>query len=288
MAFSFSGLVSGLIEGVPRLLGKSSIKQRVMLGAAYAAPAWIGSKMIENFADQQRNYYGESRYNSYYGNGLDTVTGALAAGGILGAGLAAIDRDPISRARNSYRYHFAKERKLLRRTRNTPEYGGFGLRHPGRVDRSSPPRFSPSTGFTDRHYGSRISFLEGRLENLRRRPKLGIMSASILAAATGASPLNYFLNNDAANKVITGTAVGGASLVGGWAAYKMISAGGAGAIAATAAGGYVGYLAGSRHLNNTPEGNIIDFGAYNDAGVARMNFSTSGLTLALHNSNRKY
>jgi hypothetical protein len=105
---------------------------------------------------------------------------------------------------------------------------------------------------------------------------LGILGGAVAAGGVGAA---Y-----AANRAIKGTTMGAklskaiADYTGGYSTLAKTAG-------ATLAGGALGYAAVNRANNMAGEGNIQSF----DTGsvVSRMNWSTAGLGLAIHNRTRK-
>lgn len=281
-AFSLTGMLKGEPAAAKNFIGKSSVKQRVGLAGAYFGTSFIANKIIGHHAEQERAYYGDARYDSYYGQASESLQGLIGAAGMVLGGLALIDRDPISRIRNSYRYRFGRERQLYNRL------GKRGTRLESEQARSS---FDSATGtrlqsteaFTNQ---SRMGVVQKKLQSIGKAPRMGPLSLIIAAGVLGQSTIGTILNTP---YVGVGAAALGGAVVGG-VGVKMLAGigGGSGMVAATAAGGAAGWALGSRFNNPTAEGNIIDFRDYNEQGVSRMNFATTGLVQALHKNNRKY
>jgi hypothetical protein len=80
-----------------KVFGGTGLGTRVGVAGAYLGAATIGSTALGYFAENQKAYYGESRYNSYYGSGAETTKSLVWGLGILGAGKGILGRDLYSR-----------------------------------------------------------------------------------------------------------------------------------------------------------------------------------------------
>lgn len=250
------GLISGIIEGIPKILGGSSIKQRAGLAAMYLGVPLLANKFIENYSENRRAYYGDSRYDSIYGGGAQALESGILGVGLWGAANAIFDRDPLSRIRNSYRY--TKARVASTKFSDLLGFPGFK------------PRMKAS------------SYSASDMAKLKGAPRFGKFSALYLSTLMGANP--GALLGMVPHGTMTLAAGVGAGYIGAAAVRHL----GFAETVATAAGAYAGYKVGSSYNNISPEGNIVDFRTYNADGVSRMNFSTAGLSLALHSNNRRY
>lgn len=247
----------GAVAGVT---GGGRWKTRLGVLGGTTAAGLLGSAYIGHVADVKRNYYGQARYDSYFGAGAETLQGlAMVGAGFFGLP-ALIGRDYITRLANSYDYYTGGKKLLsLASTptaiknmiRTTPKFGLVQIA-------------SLTTMFT----GS-AAFANPELT-------LGILGGAVAAGGVGAA---Y-----AANRAIKGTTMGAklskaiADYTGGYSTLAKTAG-------ATLAGGALGYAAVNRANNVAGEGNIQSF----DTGsvVSRMNWSTAGLGLAIHNRTRK-
>lgn len=247
---------------VKRLLGSGSLRSRAGKGAAYLGAGMGAAAYIEHAANIKKNYYGQERYDSYYGSGAETLAGGAK---MLGAwyGLGALfGRDPISRGINSFKYRKAQ----LAST--SFDVGTLSFR-------PKASRYSSSD-----------------IKNLSQKPRLGPRHLALYgAAAMGGGTVSP--------EVMGGTLIGagvlsGGAIVGamGYGGTKLLGARGmlhAGVGAGIIGGaGALGYSVATRNNNPAAEGSITSFDRYNSSGVRRMNFSTAGLVQALHNNNRKF
>jgi hypothetical protein len=281
--FNLMGLISGIPAAAKYLYGRSSLGQKAGLVGLYAGGSLTFNALLDSFEERQRAYYGDARYNSYYKGGVETLKGVSSLAGIGLSGLALIDRDPISRLINSTKYRFAREKGLLKRLKGGRDY----VESSGRA---TPFSFARDTEFLKITKGRTTALLEDRLKKLKKAPRFGVTSMLIAANLAGTNISSVLSNIPAGD--ITKYSVMGLGAVGaigvGWAAKKFLPGSTIMGFGATAAGGYLGYKVGGAHNHTTAEGNIIDFRAANESGVSRMNFSTAGLTLALHKNNRKF
>lgn len=261
-----------LARNPSKVVGRSGIRKRIGMMSMYMAPAMATVIAADNFAQQQRAYLGDDRYNSYYGDAENNVKAlAIGAGAWFGFG-ALMGRDPVSKIVNSGKLFSFKAvssiddsiRTILNRSsasRSGP-YARMG---------GSPAGPAPSGPLVDRR--------AQQLEKLKSVPLVGIKDAivwsSILGGRSAGSEYYPHLGAVAGAAALSLTAAG-ITKVKGWAGTSVF-----------AAGAYAGYLVGDRINNPSAEGTITDFSTYNSRGVSRMNFSTAGLVQALHYNNRR-
>lgn len=292
-----------------KMLGSAGIKRRAGLFASYMGAGYGFSAAMDRQIEHSRNYYGAENFEREYGEGVNMPgnIGKYYVGWLMG-GMSLIDRDYISRGRNTYRYLFGegnKYRKLLNSkklyNRTIPYDGHFEAqvkmgKHPGvNVIRQphegtmlvqEPFNISPVTAKTRNR-------LEQSLKKFKDAPQFGLLqmisSSSILGGATSlSSGLMNAVSSPAAQYTLYGTTAA-TLLMGGVALHSkgkltttMIGLGVVGA------GGYAGLKAGKRPYGGAAEGTITDFSDYNNSAVRRMNFSTAGLVQALDRNNRRY
>lgn len=266
-------------------IGGSSPQRRLGTAAAYLLGGGLTSKYIEHAADEKRAYYGQSRYDSYYGGAASALSGTASLAGMWYGGFALLGRDPISRGINSAKYLKAR--------------GGLAR------GRASNAAYEGSLGMAGKPYD--VASGAAKLEKLGQYPKLGLRQlatygvmagmtvegsnpAEIIAAGAGADFLlgpqkglskigKMFAPSAAVTK--TAAATGGSNM------GRRLAGFGA-SMGAIAGGGYTGYKTGLANNNETAEGTITSFDRYNSSAVRRMNYSTAGLGLALHSNNRKF
>jgi len=229
------------------LFGAGGIKSKLGLTAGYLGAAGLTNAYISHVADIKRGYYGDSRYESYYGQGAENLSSLVTFGGIAAGAGALMGRDPISRARGTYRYWVNE---------------GSGVS--GRALLNSP---SVSGGVKNR---------------IRATPRFGALQAIAYSSLVVGTPAtqNPELALGALGLMGAGLAIKGASKATG-----LPGVGFAASIGAASLGGYIGYRHTTRNPNPAAEGNITSFNE--NSVVSKMNWSTSGLTLALHRNNRK-
>jgi hypothetical protein len=239
--------------------GSAGIGQRVGLGGMYLGAGWVGSKLAENFTENQKAYYGESRFKSYYGSFGESASSMVFGLGALMGISAGLARDPISRALQERR------NSIWRATRAS------------RMESiRTNPRYSPSRKIQKRMY------LDSEYEKATSGARLTKKYLAVNAIMIASTSLG--LAGPAAIAAQVG--VGAAGLAGaaglGVAAVKAPAT-----MATLGVGGYVGWQVATHHNSTMAEGNIIDMRQYSDSAVRRMNYSTAGLVQALHNNNRK-
>jgi len=254
-----------------RAAGGSTFKGRVMRGAGYLGAGYGAAGLIQHQADIKRNYYGQERYDQYYGSGAETLSGIAKGAGMWYGAFALLGRDPIARTINSAKYYKAK----IASTKWSDIWEQpLGL-----------PRTKAS------------AYTSSDIKKLSQNPRVGPLQAMAWASMAGAPEVGAVIGMGMMGTGIMGsmgrmrggrgapTGVGFAATPGKWGA--RLSSMGTGA-AVMGAGGYLGYMGAQRPDNVTAEGTIRSFDRYNSAGVSRMNYSTAGLVQALHRNNRKF
>jgi len=241
---------AGAMKG---MLGSTSIGGRLAIAGAFLGAGLGASAVIQNQADLKRAYYGKQRYDSYYGGGADILSGAAVLGGAWYGTMGLLGRDPISRLKGTYNWWL----------------GG------GRAKAAHP--FTPTA----------------QKNKLKFTPRFNVFSIA---------PLGVFLTGGTDPTILAGAA-GAAAVLGlarlgiktkniarRFGATAQGTLGGLGVSTAIAGAGFAGgAVVATRYSNPAAESsNILSF----DAGVResvtqRLNYSTAGLTLALHNMNRK-
>lgn len=276
------GFLSRAAFGAKNLLGTSSVRQKLLIsGGALGATVGINN-LIDVQQSNRRAYYGEERYNSMYGDNVESAKTAISAFGLYVGASAILGRDPISRIKNHSSLIFgegARLRRIINKQRidrsglkiQKGPFAGQDLYGPTRSRRANP-------------------ILEARYNALRKKPKIGLLQGAFYTSLIGtAGGVDHGLGA----KIFGGSMIAAAGLGVGYAgkaAGKMLLGTGAEILpnmAALAVGGTAGYMVGSTNNNMMAEGKVTDF---MDTGsvVSRMNFSTAGLTLALHRNNRKF
>lgn len=307
MAFNWASWAKeGFTKLLPKAIGRtdslSQLVYRPMMAMGYMGAGFGASALIQHAASNRRAYYGNSRYDSYYGGAADQLSNAAKGIGLWYGFHALRGADPITRTKNSFSY-WTTDRGLLR----SPDQIRRGLirselRRSGTVSQAAKTNIRSAMS---QAYGPM------RATMVRNMPKIGILSApaangfvdQILARGPGVARAVTWagMMGMAGGHVPIGIGTLGIAAAGGLLGVTAI-AGGAGAMALgargshmlgfgmsagiTAAAGYGGYLVGSGTGRAASEGNIQSF----DTGsvVSRMNFSTAGLVQALHNNNRKF
>lgn len=274
------------------MLGSAGLKRRAGLFAGYMGAGYGFSALMDKQIERSRNYYGAENFEREYGEGVSTpgnISKYFVGWGM--GGLALLDRDYISRGRNTFRYLFGKEanrsRKLLNRkspiTRTAFTDGGYT------TNQVTEP-FSQSKHAV---VMSRKASAKAKLDKLKDAPQFGLLqmlsSSSLLGGASSlSSGLMNAISSPAAQYTLYGTTAA-TLLMGGAALYskgKLTTA--VVGLGVAGAGGYAGLKAGRRPYGGAAEGTIVDFNEYNNSAVRRMNFSTAGLVQALDRNNRRY
>jgi len=279
---------SGLdfITNPNRVFGSPGIKRRLGLAAGYLGAGYAIDGLVSNQQANSRAYYGEEHYNKYY-QGSESI-GSLAKGvGYFLGGMSLIDRDYISRGRNTYKYLFSKEarrsRSLLNRktviNRTGLTEGGYGptINYKQRFNKSDHPVVV-----------SRRNRAKATLKTLGERPGIGPVQIFSLAAMSGvitSGPMGELIQKSPS--AMTNIGIGLGVTAGAGVAKSLWKNRAFGATAATVLGGYAGSTVVNRYNNPSAEGNITELNLYDDSVVSRMNFSTAGLVQALHNANRR-
>tara|TARA_R110002074_G_scaffold402324_1_gene607016 strand:+ start:50034 stop:50861 length:828 start_codon:yes stop_codon:yes gene_type:complete len=255
--------------------GGSTIKGRVGRAAGYLGAGYGTSAYIDHKVEEKKNYYGEKRFNTYFGEGAGSaLSGTAKMAGMWYGGWAMLGRDPLARGLNTLKYNKARAAST--------NWGDL-ITHPFSKPRSKASHFSNDF-----------------IKNLKNTPRLTARHAVLygsMAIGGGAASSAVAENASAQMSALAigataGAVGGGLALLGGWGARKMMgragfmhAATGAGIIGAAGAGGFA-----AAQANNNPiaEGSITDFSRANSSGVSRMNYSTAGLVQALHNNNRRH
>lgn len=268
-----------------KVFGAPGIKRKLGLAAGYVGAGYGVSALAEHQQANSRAYYGDEYYDKHY-KGADSLGGLAKGIGYFFGGMSLIDRDYISRGRNTYNYLMGKEargyRKLLNSkkpiTRTSFTDGGYTT---SRV--TEPFKTSSHPGVMAR----RAEAAAG-LKSLQQRPGLGpvqIFSLAVMGGALDSGPVSKIMSAypNAGSYAMTAVGIGAAGMIG--ASIHRNKA--YGATMATAAGAGLGAMTALKFNNRAAEGNIVDFNTYDDSVVRRMNFSTAGLVQALHNANRR-
>lgn len=247
------GLFDGLVDKIARftglVMGSSSIGGKLGRAGAYAGAGLIATEVISNQAEKLRAYYGESRYNSMYGQGEGALNAMFMVPALWFAGTSLIDRDPIKRLSNSGKYWFGGDRaKMLNAA--TPQ------------NIKDKIKFTPRWGLTQTYIASSFfipSTLAGNPELMAGAIGVGavggIVGGTLFAGKKMGASITGMLRNFASTAVPVGIGIA------------------------------AGYSIGVRNINPTAEGNITSFDK-GDSRISRLNYSTAGLTLALHRQNR--
>lgn len=270
----FSGFLERGSEALGKFFGGSTFKRRAITAGSFAGAGMAGSAYIDHIADVKRNYYGEERYNQYYGSGAETVSAGVSLASLFYTGSALLGRDPVTRIRNSYRYRKAWLGNLGKSTNLSAAAG------PLKGNLRAAPTSSQE------------------LKKLANTPRFGVVQMLGAASMIGGGSISPTALGVGAGIVGTGLVAGaGLGLGMAWKASKGRGFGaalgaatmyGATSSAVVGGGAAVGYAAAVRDNNPIAEGNITQFDRYNSQGVSRMNFSTAGLVQALHDRNRRY
>lgn len=306
--------------------GGMGAKGRGGLAATYLGAGFGVSAYAEHVGEEKRNYYGEERYNSYYGNAAESISGAAKLAGMYYGLGAVMGRDPINRGLNTFRHLKAKGANRLNAAQNYMANRAANKRIGGKAadirsrephywlsgDRNRSYKHRPRnklSNITERARYVNEEALPGRMSSrsrkdpysledikkLKQTPRLGLRHLALYGStALGAGWSSSMAENSASN--LMGTAIG-AGVVGaaglttfglGYGAYKLGGKSMLQGSAVMGAAGAAGYMAAVRNNNPTAEGTITSFDKYNESGVSRMNFSTAGLVQALHNNNRRF
>lgn len=277
-----SGFLARAAYAGKNLFGSSSFRQKAIIAGAALGGTKLANTLIDIQQENRKAYYGEERYNAYYGDNVESAKTFISVFGMYTAATAIFGRDPISRGINSGKRWFGEGRRL----RN--------IINKQRVDRPATriakgPMEGQVMAPLTRSRRANPGLVE-RYNKLKKAPQIGLLHGSLYTSmlATGAGT-----NTGPGAMILGGTLIAAAGLVGAKGAHmagRMLLGHGVEImpnLAATAVGAGVGYVAGSRNNNMTAEGTVTGFMDSNSV-VSRMNFSTAGLTLALHRNNRKY
>lgn len=276
------GILDRAVKLGPRLLGRGGLKQKALTAGSIWGATYGINKTIDYQQENRKAYYGEERYNSYYGDSVDSAKTFVGLLGTYFGAMGLFDRDPISRIRNHASYAFGSGRRLRNRIKR------------GSITRPSLSiQKGPLKGqklYNASYGGPSSERMKAAYEKIRVAPRIGIGQAAMYSSLLGSGIMpNYGIVGAGVGAV---AGVGSAALlgIGAYKAGKLLLGGGVDVgpnAIAMGIGGGIGYTVGSRNNNSMAEGTITDF---MDTGspVRNMNFSTAGLTLALHKNNRKF
>lgn len=277
---------------VARNIGSSSILSRVGVVGGYGAAYGSFSALTRSFENQQKSYYGEERYNQYYGSGADLVRGGAFAATAYFGGFALLNRDPITRTISQIKYGSAKlakrsaisalgkPKELLKER----EYGkNLYMMHQRSFYNAEAATYNAALAkrrkAIDRLYDPKIEKLgkSPMLQNPFYLIRTGLLASTFLGYGTSM----------AENPLVQG-AVGLGVLGAG--TYAIRKAKGTVPTAITLGAMAATYGSISRiKKSQVAEGTITDMSyASAPSAVSKMNFSTAGLVQALHSANRKY
>lgn len=221
------------------------------LAGTYLGGAALSSYALGRYQDYQKAYSGKDT------PAVDALRSGIIAGGIINAGLSFIRKDPLS---------------LMFST-------------PARIGRTLSGERKPLTlkmlgaGVNKRLEGSKFNKpVRGALNFLETASSIYFPISALAASPSHVS-----------NSLVgTAATLGAGGLLGlGAVSYYAFGEAGMAPLGLAAAGLGAGYALGSR-VPSTPaaEGNITSFEQGRMSSVSRMNFSTAGLTLALHKNRR--
>jgi hypothetical protein len=94
-------ILSGDKAAIARSLSYSGIGTRVGLTSAYMGAGTAASALLGSFESQQRSYYGEEKYNQYYGSGASVAKNIVFGVTAFTAGGAVFGRDPLTKLFNT-------------------------------------------------------------------------------------------------------------------------------------------------------------------------------------------
>ena len=269
---------AGTVAGI---FGAGGLTSKLLLTGGYVGAGALASAYIGKQADMKRAYYGESRYNSYYGNGAENLAGVASGVGMFFGTMALLGRDPVSRLRGSYRYWRDAGLGRLDAGQGVSQFAGRSgrslLQDPGvsqtiKAKISSTPRM-----------GMPLTPTKSLFKNVVAEAA-GWARQGLTYAAMGGSV--------AYSPEVIGYGAGGAALImGGAGLLKLNKKTGlpilgsfASTTAAIGAGVGTAHYVNTRKAHQAAEGNIVGFSENNV--IERMNWSTAGLVQALHR-NRK-
>lgn len=261
-----------------KMLGSSGLKRRAGLFAAYMGGGYGFSYAMDRQIEHSRNYYGAERFAQEYGEGAN-MPGNLAKYGVgwLMGGMSLLDRDYISRGRNTYRYLFGEGNRLQKTSK-------------GLMKRIGNSNMSPNEKLKAQY--RLYNRINPKINKLKDAPQFGLLQmlsfSSIMAGGSMSSGLANVMASPQMGSI--GYAAGALGILG--AGIALHSRGKLGhaitGLGTIGVGGYAGLKAGQRPMGGAAEGNIIDFSDYNNSAVRRMNFSTAGLPIAIERGRRKF
>ena len=243
-----------------------SILSRFVKPLAYAVPGLVGAGYIMHKGKEMENYYGSSRYNSYYGQGRETAAGLSAGAGLFYGVMSMLHKDPYSRIKTSFNF-WTKERKLLSTASPVKEA----------MMRNSP---GLGIGWGKSFTSKAASFMVGA-----SRVSTWTSMVSAPSYFTGTSILTTAVGGTLAAGAVSGLGLG-AIAIGKSGVNPSHLLGFAGSVGAAAGGAYAGWKLASNVNAPAAEGNIVGF----DQGgpTSRMNYSTAGLVQALYKNRKQY
>ncbi|MCB1711903.1 MAG: hypothetical protein KDH96_05330 [Candidatus Riesia sp.] len=282
-------VMSWLGRGARSVAGGSSMTRRIGVGAAWWGGGELAQSFVEHKEGEKRAYYGDSRYESYYGKGASALSGALglytkghAIGSLLG-------RDPINRAINSIKYRKGSVagRQLVSEYKTLKEMHGPGIDRLIQSKKVDIDRYLsvPRLGFRSlglyagvaaaEFTGDSRSVMMGLTTGVAADTLLGFGKKGRSKAQLRSAQADLGLTDELLKQHRAKKASGHSYGIGKSLAVAGIGAG-------------AGYYLGAVNTNRSAEGPITSFEKYNEQGVSRMNFSTAGLGLAIHRNQRRY
>ncbi len=244
------------LSAISALLGGGSWGRKLGIAGGTMLAGMGASAYIGHESDRLRNYMGQARYDSYYGSGAETLQGTTMAAAAFFGLPALIGRDLYSRSAQSIKYYRMKH--LL------PTLG---------PEAANKLLLTPRLGLTQ--LGMIGSFIGGSA--LVSNPGLALTAVGgAVTLAAGAGITKAYRSLDGVVKNRFGRAL--SSYLGGYSNFAI-------GTGLTAAGTALGYKAVNSSNRAAGEGNItaMDSGS----AVSRMNWSTAGIGLAIHNKTRK-
>jgi len=257
------GTGQGLRKGFSGPMGKRSVVSDLAIGAGIAGAGLVGGALMQNRGDLARSYYGDQEYQNKFRGYFETSASVIRGAGI---GFGAARAMGFSFMRTAQKYgkgvrNYSVGRKIAKKYSETSQRDW--------------PIFKrrPNDAFFERKRAIAKRITTKNNPFFMAPARLAIGGGLLAGTATAV------LGNPVGALGITAatTAAGLAPL-----ALRHIRPVSIGAAAFTA-GAAAGY---GRSAHTAAEGSIESFD-YNSSGVmSRLNYSTAGLTQALHN-NRK-
>lgn len=253
--------------GIGKKTAISRLGQRVVGAAGFIGAGYVGGALLEHEADVERTRRGTSEYEAVYGTSLETAaTTSRVAGYVLGARhlLRGRRSEQIGRA-------YTKRARMVPKRMETRVGHTDVLEFTGKME----PNYTQLNRLTARY--RKIGLKKGYAKRFTESPPRVLRSrtAKPKSLARGLLTLGYTLP-------IVGEAVGAvSSLV---KRDYVSSAGWASVGAATVAGAYIGT---NTARYPAAEGNITEIQDQSSV-VRKLNYSTAGLTQALHYNRKVY